>query len=317
MTVDAIARRRTMPPGGRIGHFDGADGQPLRYGLWPMPQDGHGSVVVLGGRGEFIEKHYETYADLLDRGFGVAAMDWRGQGLSARGGHPPGKDHLADYRFRRADLDSFFRLVMRQKMPPPYYGIAHSMGGHILAHHLHDQPNAVQRAVLCSPMIGLDFALPLRPVIGAMTGIMHGLGRDDAFLPGQGPYQGDRRGYESRAFLTSDRERYEDEGAAIKANPALAPGGMTFGWLRATRWSIAALNAPGYPEAIATPMLILMAGDDRLVSNRAITKFAARVPQAQLVEIPQARHELLKENDAIRRQVWGEIMRFLRAPRRA
>lgn len=317
MTAKGEARRRTMPAGGRIGYFDGADGQRLRYGLWPMPAQGHGSVVMLGGRGEFIEKHFETYADLLDRGFGVAAMDWRGQGLSARASHPPGKDHLLDYRLRRADLDCFFRLIVRQKMPPPYYAIAHSMGGHILAHHLHDHPNAVQRAVLCSPMIGLDFAPPLRPLIGVMTAIMHGLGRDDAFLPGQGPYRGERRGYESRAFLTSDRERYEDEGAAIALNPALAPGGMTFGWLRATRQSIAALMAPGYPEAIATPLLILMAGDDRLVSNRAIAAFAARAPQAKLVEIPQARHELLKENDTIRRRVWGQIMRFLRAPRQA
>mgnify|MGYP005863146971 CR=1 FL=1 len=271
---------------------------------------------MLAGRGEFIEKHFETYADLLDRGFGVATMDWRGQGLSGRWPGLADKDHLTDYRMRRADLDLFVRQMLRRKLSGPYFVIAHSMGGHIMAHHLHDHPNDFARAVLCSPMIAVKFSPPMRAVSAALAALMHGLGRDDAYLPGQGPYDGQRRGYETRDFLTTDRDRYRDEVLAIKANSALAPGGMTFGWLRATMASVRALNAPGYPEAIATPMLLLLSEDERLVDNDTAIAFAKRAPDARVVTIAGARHELLKENDQIRRQVWGEIMRFFKWPAR-
>ena len=43
-----------------------------------------GTVVVLGGRAEFIEKYFEVIGELLARDFAVAALDWRGQGGSAR-----------------------------------------------------------------------------------------------------------------------------------------------------------------------------------------------------------------------------------------
>ncbi len=315
MSAAGHERRRTMPPGGRLGFFNGPDGAALRYGLWaPLDAQPLGSVLVLGGRGEFIEKHFETYADLRDRGFGVATIDWRGQGLSARWPGLADKDHLTDYRMRRADLDLFVRQILRRKLPGPYYAIAHSMGGHIMAHHLHDHPNDFARAVLCSPMIAVKFSPLMRAVSAALTALMHRLGRDDAYLPGQGPYEGQRRGYESRDFLTTDPDRYRDEVLAIEANPALAPGGMTFGWLRATMASVRALNAPGYPEAIATPMLVLLSEDERLVDNDAAIAFAQRAPDARVVTIAGARHELLKENDQIRRQIWGQIMRFFKTP---
>ena len=43
-----------------------------------------GTVCVFGGRGEFIEKYFETVNELRNRGFAVATMDWRGQGHSSR-----------------------------------------------------------------------------------------------------------------------------------------------------------------------------------------------------------------------------------------
>jgi len=47
-------------------------------------KDGKGTVCVFGGRGEFIEKYFETIGELRRRGFAVATMDWRGQGRSSR-----------------------------------------------------------------------------------------------------------------------------------------------------------------------------------------------------------------------------------------
>src|SRR5881394_4041409 len=55
------------------------DGVELRFARWGSPADAKGTVCVFSGRGEFIEKYFETVRDLRRRGFAVATMDWRGQ----------------------------------------------------------------------------------------------------------------------------------------------------------------------------------------------------------------------------------------------
>ena len=60
------------------------DGAELRFARWPPPAGRKGTVCVFTGRGEQIEKYFETVADLRDRGFAVAMIDWRGQGHSSR-----------------------------------------------------------------------------------------------------------------------------------------------------------------------------------------------------------------------------------------
>ncbi|MFZ5608467.1 MAG: alpha/beta fold hydrolase [Pseudomonadota bacterium] len=309
-----IARRRTAPPGGRIGFFEGADGQPLRYGLW-RPQDRpiRASIVFLNGRSEFIEKHFETYADLLDRGFAVATMDWRGQGLSGRGTGDPHKDHQADFSYRRADLDRFCHTVVAEKMPPPYYALAHSLGAHLLLHVLHDRPGFFAKAAALAPMVGIKL-VPLPPwlmdVLLALAG-WAGLGR--VYMPGQRPYGPHRRSAERAGHLTSDLARFADEHAAIDLNPALAMGGVTYGWLKAARRSTRRLLSPGFAEAIETPLLILLAGADPVVDNDRVRAFAARLPHARVATIAGARHELLKERDALRGEAMGHLMRFFKA----
>ena len=58
---------------------------PIRYARWePLLRPSKGSVIILHGRTECIEKYFETITDLRERGFGVLTFDWRGQG----GFHP-------------------------------------------------------------------------------------------------------------------------------------------------------------------------------------------------------------------------------------
>src|SRR3569623_3223171 len=66
------------------------DGVELRFARRAPPAWRKGTVCVFTGRGECIEKYFETVRDLRARGFAVAMIDWRGQGHSAR--------QLSDYR---------------------------------------------------------------------------------------------------------------------------------------------------------------------------------------------------------------------------
>ena len=49
------------------------------------------------GRAEFIEKYFEVVRDARARGFAVAMLDWRGQGLSERALPNARKGHVHDF----------------------------------------------------------------------------------------------------------------------------------------------------------------------------------------------------------------------------
>ena len=99
--------RATYRAADRFGFLE-RDGARLRYAWWNALGIPRGTVVILTGRGEFIEKYAtEVVGDLLERGFAVAAIDWRGQGLSDRPLQDRGKGHIDTFATYMADLRLF------------------------------------------------------------------------------------------------------------------------------------------------------------------------------------------------------------------
>jgi len=85
---------------------------------------------------------------------------------------------------------------------------------------------------------------------------------------------------------------------------------VTYGWLAATFESIDILTEPGFTEKITTPILIISAGEDKVVSNEAQRTICSFLESCRLTEIPGARHEILKETDAVQSIFWEEFDRF-------
>ncbi|MEM0945386.1 MAG: alpha/beta hydrolase, partial [Pseudomonadota bacterium] len=88
-----------LPPGARPWdrgfRVEAADGVGLRAALW---QGGdRGLAVLLSGRTEFMEKMALPATALVERGFSVASLDWRGQGLSDRLAEPAHMGHVARF----------------------------------------------------------------------------------------------------------------------------------------------------------------------------------------------------------------------------
>ncbi|WP_310498337.1 alpha/beta hydrolase [Sandarakinorhabdus sp.] len=310
-----LARRRSLPPGGMQSMQVMADGWPLRAILWPAVTGKQGSILFLGGRGDFIEKYAEGLWALTDAGWGVASFDWRGQGLSGRVGKSPmhGDAPDGDFALWASDLAAMSDWF-RANMPGPHMIVAHSMGGHLTLRHLADHPHDFARAVLLSPMAGVR-APPLGPVIArAAAALMVMLGQGRRFVAGGGPYRAGVAGSARQRLLTSDPVRYADEAWWCAQNPALAIGSVTWGWLDAAFRSMAALRArlPG----ITTPVAIHMAAADGLVDSAATRALAAAMPDARLTEYAGAGHELLRESDAVRCAVLAAVLEFLHTPAR-
>src|SRR5277367_2579205 len=131
------------------------DGAELRFARWAPPAGRKGTVCVFHGRGEQIEKYFETVRDLRDRGFAVAMINWRGQGHSARRLRDPRKGYVRDFSDFEIDVETFVQQVVLPDCPPPHFALAHSMGGAVMLRVAHAGKRWFDRMVLSAPMIDL------------------------------------------------------------------------------------------------------------------------------------------------------------------
>jgi lysophospholipase len=136
----------------------------LRFARWAPPPGRKGTVCIFHGRAEFIEKYYETARELRSRGFAVATVDWRGQGLSQRALRDPKKGYVESFREYETDLEAFMREIVLPDCPPPYYAIGHSMGASILIRIADRGYRWFDRMVLCAR--SLHLASVRRPTPG-------------------------------------------------------------------------------------------------------------------------------------------------------
>lgn len=285
----------------------------LRIGLASAQQAGRGTIVVLPGRAEFIEKYAETASDLCARGFGVAVVEWRGQGLSMRGGLLPQRGFVADYEDYLQDLDAALGHLRSMWAPEPWFMLGHSMGGHIGLRWLHRSPGSFRAAAMTAPMFGIPLPAVPEPAARFLGRTVVRLGAGRRYAPGQRDFRIELCRYE-RNPLTSCPVRFQVYRDLVAGRPELTLGGATWGWLDASLRSMARTRLPGYLESIGTPILLCAAGNERVVSNRSIELFARRLPKARLRFFPDARHELLIERDEIRGEVLHAIDRFLAEP---
>jgi lysophospholipase len=258
-----------------------------------------------------MEKHLETVRELTRRGMDVHSLDWRGQGGSSRLLSNPQKGYVNSYEDYIKDLSLFYRCVLcRDAVNKPLIILAHSMGGHIALRFLHRQPAAAARMVLLSPMIDIHTAPLPGWLVRAMTHVAMKTGLAGRYCLGGGDYSASREKFHNN-LLTSDPERFYATQATLAAAPHLAIGGVTWGWLSATFRSIDLLSAPGYVNRIRTPILMICAMNDRIVSRKAQEAMSTQLPDCRLSVIPEARHEILKESDAIRAVFWEAFDRFV------
>src|SRR5262245_3852458 len=148
----------------RYGFLERAGGL-VRYAEWNVPGTVRGTVVVLPGRGEFIEKYAtEIVGELLGRGYSVMAMDWRGQGLSDRPLADRNKAHIDSFATYIADLQLFLDKVVSPLATRPVVALCHSMGAHIALRTVaQNGPGPLSAAVLVSPMTALRRVAALHP----------------------------------------------------------------------------------------------------------------------------------------------------------
>lgn len=286
------------------------DGKALRAARWrPTTRRIKGTVLILQGRAEFIEKYFETIADLRRRGFAVAAFDWRGQGGSVRELSNARKGHVDDFSSYELDLEATMTHVVAEHCPPPFYGLAHSMGAAILFHALRNGQTGFERVVALAPMVRIAFVKAPR-LARVFAEVLDGFGFGGSFIPGgcetsisTKPFPGNR--------LCTDPVRYARNALVATTAPHLAIGDPTIAWTDAAFRCMAEFEDPRLAAAIQTPALVVAAGDDPVVSTRMVERFAARLKSGRAIIVPGARHEILMERTPIRELFWAAFDAFI------
>jgi lysophospholipase len=281
----------------------------IRYGIWCRQKEPRrGSILLLNGRREFMEKYTETIGELIERGYDVYSLDWRGQGLSTRMLADRHKGFIEDFDIYLTDLKMFVTNIVMPKAIGPLIILAHSMGGHMALRFIHDHPGMVDRMVLTSPMIDIFRSSGTRWCARFISRAANKAGLNRTYVFGSGVDTDEK--FEGN-HLTSDPVRFRATAQKISENPDLALGGVTYGWVSAALKSIDILRNSGFAEQIRTPILLISAGEDRIVSNKAQKEICSLLPNCRFMEIPGSRHEILVETDAVRSIFWDQFDRFM------
>lgn len=308
--TDSAFDPRHIPDDATITRWTARDGWEHRSFRWPVATGrARGTILFMGGRGDFFEKYLEAFDHFHRRGWHVESFDWRGQGGSGRLAARCDVGHTTRFADWTRDLADYV-ADLSARAPGPLVVIGHSMGGHLVLRALAERALPVAAAVLVAPMIGFADSLPnwLGRLVARVAARVVG--------PEQRMWKVSEKPFSPLAkrmgLLTHSRERYADEQYFWETQPELKLGPASWGWIAAAYDSFVWLAKPGRIEAIGVPVLILSASADGLVSPAATRALAKRLPRARLVEFgDEAAHELLRETDDVRLRALGAIEALL------
>jgi lysophospholipase len=199
--------------------------------------------------------------------------------------------------------------VVLPDCPPPYFALAHSMGGAVLLRVAHSGKRWFDRMVLSAPMIDLpgrrtSFASR------ALLKMMRLAGQGGRYIPGG---SGALVGLSSfiNNPLTSDPVRYARNAAILEEDPTLGLGSPTVAWADTAIAAMRTFRGAHYPQEIRQPILMLAASNDEVVSTSAIEEFAYHLRAGSHLVIAGSKHEILQEQDRYRAQFWAAFDAFV------
>ncbi|WP_337270126.1 alpha/beta hydrolase [Oryzifoliimicrobium ureilyticus] len=288
------------------GYFETYDGLHLRYGIFRSVGPAKGTVVLLQGRSEFIEKYYETIRDLTTRGLWVATFDLRGQGGSPRLLKGRQHGHVQRFSDYERDLDSFLDTVVLPDTKLPFYLLGHSTGGLIALAAAPYLATRVERMVVSAPFLGLTGQIVSELAIRRVSRLASGIGFGSSALINR-----TRPMHFASNPLTSDQTRFERNQGIADAYPSVKLGMPTARWLAECFRAMDRVLTAEHLSSITIPTLLIAPTRDGVVPYLAQERAARYFRAAQLVPINGARHEILQERDLYRAQAMAAIHAFI------
>ena len=299
-----------IPEKAEAGRLRMRDGKWIRYARFAATgRPLKGTVLIVPGRNECIEKYFETIRDLSARGLGSLIFDLRGQGGSDRLIADPVRGYIDSFDRYVDDIEELFEQVALPDCRAPFFMLGHSTGALIALLASPMLVNRVRRTVLLAPLLEFPNAPISMDTLRRMSAVLFYLGLGTMYLAG-GPRKREIAPFSTNK-VTTDHGRYMRNQAIYMEHPELGMGGPTVAWVHAACVAIDQLYDPDFLGRIHIPTLIIAAGADEVVSTPAVERLAGRLRSGSIITIDGARHELLQEADIYREQVLAAFEAFV------
>ncbi|MGD0484425.1 MAG: lysophospholipase [Gemmatimonadales bacterium] len=262
-----------MPAFGDVEFWTAPDGARLALRRLEPASAPRALVLILHGFGDHSGRYAFVAEWLAARGSTVWALDQRGHGRS-----PGPRGHMTRFAQYLADVAALRRRAAAE-VPAPQILLGHSFGGLVALRYLETAPQGLAGTVVTSPFI----AAAHRPATWKLA-VARALAGP---LPGLGMFTG-----LDAAHLSTDPA----VGQAARSDP-LYHSRMTPAAWREIQAAQAAVVTER--DRITGPLLILLAGDDRIASTPAAEALARTLP-AETIVYDGMFHEILNERDRAR-----------------
>lgn len=299
-----------MPEGAVSGLVSTPDNMELRFARWKTTKSpSKGTIILLHGRSEFIERKYETVGELRERGFDVLSFDWRGQGGSSRILSNKNRGYIDDFNHYVVDLETVIEKVALPDCIGPFYIFAHSTGSLISLLAAPKLGNQIRRMVLASPFLGIGRQPISAPLVKILAGSLSLFGLGEIYMAGNSN-PGANQKFEGNIH-TSDPNRFKRNQQLLKDYPELAIGGPTAAWVYAACCAMDEVSDIDFCKSIDIPSLLVMSGNDQVVANTQCEAVARKLRSGKSLTIFGAKHELLQEKDIFREQLLAAFDSFI------
>lgn len=284
------------------GSFISHDNLAIHY-AWALPESAKSCIVLSPGRIESYLKYQEFMHECWVNKIAIFVIDHRGQGLSGRMTSDPHHGYVRDFNEYVDDLAYFVEHIVRPNIMDtlPLNLVCHSMGGAIGTLLALKHPDWFAQLILCSPMFAIHPRLPnwLGSLLLSAGLFKCRLQREpSAYFFGQAAYQSHPFGTNK---LTHSDIRYKLFRDLYDREANIQLGGVTVQWLVAATKAMRTIAKQA--NQLSVPVTLFSAAADAVVDSERQVQIARSIPYCEIIEIADARHELLNESDEYRMPV--------------
>ena len=163
--------------------------------------------------------------------------------------------------------------------------------------------------VLCTPFLGIGHQPISHSSAQLLAGTLAAIGLGRVYLTGRAgfPQEWDAE----TNVLTNSQEHFERNTRFGSEFPELCIGGATASWVYAACKAMETVKDPDFHSQITIPILMIAAGNDRVVANRETEILAMQLRSGSLLTIEGARHELWQEIPYYREQFLAAFKAFV------
>ena len=285
--------------------FLSSDGKKLHYEAYDKLIS-RGSIVILHGFTESAEKFREVSYYFRKAGYSVFALDLRGHGKSHHDSDNPLRVDIDSFDLYAKDLGIFIDKIVRPlSKNKDVYIYSHSLGSTVALMYMMNNPYAVTKAVLSSPMICGNMGMPVA-VAGTVAKALNVIGGKKIGAPGRCVFN------KNQSFESSDatsKARFDYYHNKRVGESLYQTSGPSFSWVSASLQARDKILSDDEISDLRSELIIFKPEEDKQLLGEYTDMFAEKA-KVKIKNVKNSRHEIFMSGDDTLKWYMEEILEF-------